>query len=270
MFFKKPGEKNKKMKKGICYIQKDSPVHRLDPRTKLLILILLSVSVLIDANLLRTLLLFGVVLFAAYISGLFSKWAGALRYILPFMIFIVVIDAFFCSFHSGTEFFSADFWIFHPRVTEGSVNFAASMGVRLLAIGGFSFLFIMTTSYSDFVKSLQAMKIPRMLSFSLGFALKSITSLSGDLHAIMDAQRSRGLEFDRDSIIKNSDKMFSLFVPMTVSVMNRSSNVCDAMQCRGYGSCREPTVHNPPVYGKNDFIAVFFVLIYIIFIHFFL
>lgn len=270
MFARKSGFQRKKMKKGICYIPNDSPVHRLDPRTKLFMLILLSISVLLDTDLLKTFLLFIAVIFAAYASGIFRQWVISLRFILPFLFFIVLIDAFFCSVHSGAVFFSADFWIFHPKLTQGSIIFAASMGLRLLAIGGFSFLFIMTTTYSDFVKSLRAMKFPGMLSFSLGFALKSVTSLSSDAGSIMDAQRSRGLEFDRDSIIKNREKIFSLFVPMTVSVMNRSSNVCDAMQCRGFGSCERTSIHNPVLLKKIDLVVFLAFLIYIILIHIFL
>ena len=258
------------MKKGICYIQNDSPVHRLDPRTKLLMLIFLSISVLFDTDLLKTFILFAAVIFAAYASGIFRQWIRSLRLILPFLFFIVLIDAFFCSVHYGAVFFSANFWIFHPMLTQGSLNFAASMGLRLLAIGGFSFLFIMTTTYSDFVKSLRAMNFPGMLSFSLGFALKSVTSLSADAGSIMDAQRSRGLEFDRDSVLKNREKMFSLFVPMTVSVMNRSSNVCDAMQCRGFGSCEKTTIHNPVLLKKIDLVVLLAFFIFIISIQIFL
>ncbi|MDE4908833.1 energy-coupling factor transporter transmembrane protein EcfT [Methanogenium marinum] len=264
--------KGQKKKKGILYIPGDSPVHSLDPRTKLLMLVVFSIMSFLTTNLFVMVLLLVCIVALAYTSGLFDKWVYSLRLLLPLIIFVFVMDLFFSHESAGAEFFSAQIWFIHAYATEGSLYFSASMIMRLLIIAGFSFLFIMTTKYSDFVKSLQSMKVPHIISFSLGYALSSTTTLSRDANNVIDAQKSRGLEFDRGSPVKKIDKLLSLFIPMTVIMLNRSNQVSDAMQCRGYGNAEKPSLYNAPVLGADDIMAIiviaFFTVLIIILIHF--
>ena len=93
--------------------------------------------------------------------------------------------------------------------------------------------------------------------------MKSINSLSHDASEIIAAQRSRGLVFNRELLLREPVRILSIFVPMVVTVMNRADQVSDAMQCRGYGLNKKPTMYTPPVMKKKDYIllsAVFVVL----------
>jgi energy-coupling factor transport system permease protein len=126
------------------------------------------------------------------------------------------------------------------------------MGLRLLSLAGISFLFIMTTSHDDLVRSLRTLKVPPTLSFSLGYALRSTTTLTEDTRHIMDAQRSRGLELDRGNFIRNRDKLAALFIPVTVSLLKRSKNTADAMQARGFRQSLHHSSYNPPRFGRPD------------------
>lgn len=243
------------MKRGISYINGDSIVHVLDPRTKLFILLLVSITAFLASDLIVIIPLFVLVSLLVCFSGLIRKWFAALRLILPLLIFIVIVELFFCPENSGEIFFSGHIGILNPVLSEGSISYSAFLGFRLLSIAGVSFLFIMTTSYSDFVKGLRLMRIPSVIAFSMGYALRATNLLSGDTRAVMDSQRSRGLEFDRNSVLKNRNKLLALFVPLTVTVLNRSSQVSDAMQCRGYGRGERETVYNPPFFKNYDFIV---------------
>ncbi len=176
--------------------------------------------------------------------------------LLPLFIFIIVINAFLPDVSWGPVYFSAEIGPFSPEITHGGLLFAAAMGIRVLAIGGVSFLFVMTTSYTDFVASLRASRLPPIIAFSLGYALKSMTALAEDLGNVMDAQRSRGLEFDRGTFIKNRGKFMALGVPMTVAVMNRARYVTEAMQSRGFASTARPTCYRPPRPGKSDLLLL--------------
>ncbi|GAB7016588.1 energy-coupling factor transporter transmembrane component T family protein [Methanogenium cariaci] len=266
------GAKGRKKKKGIVYIPGDSLIHSLDPRTKLLLLIVFSIMSFLTMNLLVMSLIFACIMALAYTSGLFRKWMHSLRLVIPLILFVFIIDLFFSYEHSGIELFSAQIGFIHAYATEGSLYFSISMVIRLLIIAGFSFLFIMTTRYSDFVKSLQRMRVPHVISFSLGYALSSTTTLSRDANNVIDAQKSRGLEFDRGSPIKKMDKLLSLFIPMTVIMLNRSSQVSDAMQCRGYGNAKRPSLYRAPALGTDDVqvlvVLVLFLILVLTLIHF--
>ncbi len=216
------------------YYPGDSFLHRLDPRTKLLALVVVSIVAFLFSALavLVLVVLFEVSL--AVTSGIAKKFLVALPLVSPLFILVIVLDSFFSKASSGPVWFSATIGFLHPEVTQAGIILALAMGFRLLAICSISILFLMTTSQDDFIRSLRGMRIPPTISFSLGYALRSTNTLTEDGSQIMDAQRSRGLELDRGNIIKNRNKLAALFIPATVSLLKRSKNTADAMQARGF------------------------------------
>lgn len=237
----------------LSFIPGDTFLHQMDPRTKLIALVLISLTALILTDLALMCVLWMVIVFLGILAGLGAPLLRAILVMLPFVIFVVVIDSFFAGDPTGIVFYSGQIWFFHPELTSGRIQFGITMGFRLLAIGCFSSLFVMTTDYHTFVNSLRGMKIPRTLSFSLGYGLHSTTALAEDVRNIMDAQRSRGMEFDKSLITKNRNRIMALGIPMTVSVLKRSRHVSDAMQSRGYGKNIRPGCHNPPHLKKIDY-----------------
>ena len=248
----------KKRKRGITYISGDSYLHRLDPRSKLFLLISISICSLLTSSFTVMAVIFLGVCLLASVSGVLREWSYSLRFFVPLLIFVVIIDAFFAAdYGTGTVIWSGQWWIFSPVLTTGRIAFAGAMMFRLLSIGGFSFLFIMTTPYNRFIQSLRGMHIPQILCFSLGYALRSVTQLSRDVRNIMDAQRSRGLEYNVKTLRKNPEFALSLAIPMVVSVLHRSEQVSDAMQCRGYGNGVSESVYRPAVFQCRDWIVLF-------------
>ncbi|WP_332450691.1 energy-coupling factor transporter transmembrane component T family protein [Methanoculleus sp.] len=242
--------------RAVGYIPADSFLHRLDPRTKLLTLIVISIAAFATTSPARTALLFAFVAGLAVAAGLSRPFSRSLLLLLPLLVFILAIDGLFPREAWGPVYFSAQVGPFSPEVTPGGLLFAAAMGLRVLVIGGISFLFVMTTSYTGFVASLRASRLPPVIAFSLGYALKSMTALTEDLRNIMDAQRSRALEFDRGTLIKNRKKFMALGIPMTVSVLNRARYVTEAMQSRGFASIARPTCYRPPRPGRCDLLLI--------------
>lgn len=227
-------------------------LHLLDPRTKLLMLITVSALALLFSSLPVLVLLVLFELALAGISRFIPRFLRALTLLSPLLLLVIVLDSFFSKVSSGPVWFSAQVWILHPEVTTGSVLFALSMGMRLLALAGVSVLFIMTTSPDDFVKSLRKTGFPPMLTFSLGYALRSTTALTMDTRQIMDAQRSRGLELDRGNLVKNPGRLAALFIPVTVSLLKRSDHTADAMQARGFSQSGVRSCYRSPVFGRPD------------------
>lgn len=261
----------KKRKRGITYIPGDSYLHRLDPRSKLFLLITVSLCSLLTSSFILMAVIFAVVCLLALVSGVLREWTYSLRFFVPLLLFVVIIDAFFAAdYGTGTVIWAGHWWIFSPVLTTGRIVFAGAMMFRLLSIGGFSFLFIMTTPYNRFIQSLRGMRLPQILCFSLGYALRSVTQLSRDVRNIMDAQRSRGFEYNAKTLRKNPELSLSLAIPMVVSVLHRSEQVSDAMQCRGYGNSASPSVYRPVSFQYRDWIVLFgsiVILIIFLFIH---
>jgi energy-coupling factor transport system permease protein len=256
MTFKSARPHRRRTRLAVGYLPVDSFLHRLDPRTKLVTVLAISIAALATTSPFRTGIIFAFVLGLAVTAGLGRQLVRSLVLLLPLIIFIVTIDSLFPRVSWGPVYFSWQFGSFHPKMTLGGLLFAATMGIRILAIGGMSLLFVMTTTYTDFVASLRVSRIPPLIAFSLGYALKSMTALYEDIRNVVDAQRSRGLEFDRGTPFKNRKKLLALGVPMTVSVLNRARTVTEAMQSRGFGSSPRPTCYRPPSPGRHDLLLV--------------
>jgi energy-coupling factor transport system permease protein len=253
------GRKHRQKKRAryrelISYEPGESFLHRLDPRTKIAALLAVSAAALFFSSLTSMAIILAVVILLALASGLGGRLYRAFFLILPFMAVIIILDSFFAKVSDGPVFFSAQLWILHAVLTPGSILFAVSMGLRLLAIAFFSFLFIITTSHDDFIRSLQGMRVPPTLAFSLGYALRSTTALSEDVANIMDAQRSRGLDFDAAGIVRSRTNLMAVFTPVTVSLLKRSKHVTDAMQSRGFLRSGQKTCYSAGRFGRDDLV----------------
>ncbi|MBP2145748.1 energy-coupling factor transport system permease protein [Methanofollis sp. W23] len=241
-----------KRERGVHYLKGSTWLHRLDPRTKLVALVLLSMAAMATEEPFPLLLVFVTVLAVAALSHLTRPFLWSLRLLVPVLLCIFIIDAFVPRVAWGTTYFSAEFLVFNLALSTGGILFSTAMCLRLLSVGGFSFLFIMTTAFSDFVRSLRASGLPNTLAFSLGYALRSVSALTEDIGNIMDAQRSRALEFDRENLFKNRHKILALAVPATISVLSRARQVSEAMQCRGFGASARPTCYQMQQTGWED------------------
>jgi len=229
-------------------------LHHLDPRTKMGGLIVISGLSLVQESLVPLLIALLFVLALAECSGLVSPLFRAYWRFSPLLLFIIVVDLLFPRTVTGTVYLSADLGLLHPTVSTGGLLFAAAMGVRLLTIGGFGVLFVMTTSCTAVIHALKTLGFPDTFTFSLGYALRSTTALSTDLGHIMDAQRSRGLDFERGSWMMKGEMLMALVIPMIIAVLNRARLVADALQARGFGSGARTTCFHPPHPGRRDLV----------------
>lgn len=244
-----------KSREKLRYIRGDSFMHRLDPRTKIFLLFAFVCSAMLTVDTALNLAIFAALLAMAYSSGAFRHWLKMLLRVAPLIAIIVVFDSLFSHVSWGPVLFSTQQWILRISVTPGSILYALTIGMRFLTIIGASSLFVMTTQFEDFVAGLRKLHVPYVLALSLGLALRSITLLTADLKAIVDAQRSRGLELDRN-ILKRADGMLSLAVPAVVCLIYRSRNVSSAMLCRGYGNVARPTIYSNLHAGSRDWAVI--------------
>jgi energy-coupling factor transport system permease protein len=91
----------------------------------------------------------------------------------------------------------------------------------------------MYTKFEDFTKALRKLGVPYTFAFSLGLAMRSLNYLTADVRNIMDSQRSRGLEMDKNSL-KNPQMYLALFVPIIICLINRSKNIAEALQVKAF------------------------------------
>lgn len=239
------------------YYAEDSAVHALDPRTKLMGVLVYVISLFIVNNPLVYLAFLGLLLF------LYRLAKVPLSYLLKGLkgIIILLIFTFFfrlvCT--PGTEI--AHVWIF--SVTREGVTKAVSLTARIaLMIAGASLLSYTTTpkAMADGLERafsfLEKIHIPiHDMAVIVMIAFRFIPIMLEEMNVLMDAQAARGVEFDKCSVFKKCKNVFTLLMPLFLSTVRRSSDLAMAMEARGYSGDRPMSRMFPLTYNKGDKIA---------------
>lgn len=220
------------------YVEKDSPVHRLDPLVKLLYVI---AAIALTYILPEPLFIAGV-LFVTLLLLLVGK---VFRNSLPiltlsmFLIFSLVIVQGFFHPDNVTELFSIGPLVFY----EEGLYVALVLVLRVLVmIGSFSVL-ILTTSPDEMVERL----IKKGMSPRIGHVILSVLQLIPQMRAttskITDAQRSRGMETE-GSMLTRIKAFFPLMGPVVLNSLNETKERSIALEMRGFGSSTKKTFLN--------------------------
>ena len=246
----------------------NSPIHKLDPRTKILLAIAYIVAVFLADSPVAFLflILFSVVI--VLISRISMR--VILRAIRP-ILFILIFTALSSLLMTvGEDEPLVSFWII--RIYTEGIYRAVLMGIRvILLIIGSSVLLTYTTSpiaLTDGIESLlsplKLFHIPvHIFAMMMSIALRFIPTLIEETEKIMNAQKSRGADFTTGSIVKRAKALIPLLVPLVISAFKRADELATAMECRCYRGDKKRTKLVKLQMHARDFLffAVFAALI---------
>ena len=95
----------------------------------------------------------------------------------------------------------------------------------------------LTDGINSLLRPLRVLKVPvDEFSLMLSISLRFIPNLLDETQKIMDAQRARGTEFGEGNIFRQMKTLVPIFLPLFVSSLNRSEELANAMEVRGYQS----------------------------------
>lgn len=212
-------------------------IHKLDPRTKLLLTIAYIVLLFIVRNPLP--MLGCTVLALAFVAIAHIPPKIVLKGVKPILIlvaFTAVINMFYTD--GGTVLF--DWWIF-KLTTKGLVT-SAVLCVRIVCLIVTTSLLTYTTSpiaLTDAIEyllgPLKYIKVPvHDFAMMMTIALRFIPTLVEETDKIMNAQKARGADIDHGSLIARVKAMIPVLIPLFVSAFRRASDLATAMECRCY------------------------------------
>lgn len=245
------------------YYPADSPVHKLDSRTKILITLLYMVMIFVVDGFVGfgILLLFNV--FLLYLSKIPPKFIfKGLKPILFFVIFTVVLNMFMTD---GRVAFRLFFW----DVTYEGIFTAIFMALRIIfLVIGTSFL-TYTTSPITLTDGIERLLSPfrrigvpaHELAMMMSIALRFIPTLIEETDKIMKAQKARGADFETGSLIKRGKSLVPILVPLFISAFRRAEELATAMEARCYNGGEHRTRLKELRYTKLDAYAWIFMLI---------
>lgn len=245
-----------------------SLIHRLDPRTKIILATLFIVAVFVANNPISFLLLLATTVILIAISRIsFKVILKSIKPIVFILIFTAILNILMTK-GAGEPLLS--FWII-SIYTEGIAR-AVMMALRvIILIVGSSILLTYTTSpisltdgLESLLSPLKAVKLPvHTFAMMMSIALRFIPTLVEETEKIMNAQKSRGADFTTGSLAQRAKALIPLLVPLFVSSFKRAEELATAMECRCYRGDKNRTKLVKLEYRGLDFVfmGVFLLLL---------
>ena len=239
------------------YFPGDTVVHRLDPRTKILLVLVYIVLTFSIGN------FAGYILFALFTAGviLISKVPPkfVLKGIKPIMIFIIITGLFNLFLTPGEPIFT--WWIF--TITKEGVRFAIFMVLRLFFLILGTTMLTLTTSPIALTDGIERLLSPfkrigvpaHELAMMMSIALRFIPILMEETDKIIKAQSARGADFESGNIIRRAKSMIPILIPLFISAFRRADELATAMECRCYRGGENRTRLKELKYGHIDGMA---------------
>ncbi len=234
-----------------------SPLHRLDPRTKILLAIAFIVSIFLVSTPTEFIILLSVVITLVLSSGIsFNVILKGIKPIIFVLIFTAIINIFMTKGESEPLL---QWWIF--KIYKEGIIRAAFMSLRvILLIVGTSVLLTYTTSpisltdgIENLLSPLKKIGVPvHVFAMMMTIALRFIPTLVEETEKIMNAQKSRGADFSSGSLIKRAKALIPLLVPLFVSSFKRADELATAMECRCYRGDKNRTKFVKLAYRRID------------------
>ena len=219
------------------YFPGNSPVHRMDPRTKLILLVGYIVALFTAENWISYASVFLFLGITVAISTIPLKaFVSGMKPLVMILIFTGVLNIFFTT----GENIALKFWII-TIYWEGIVR-AIFMMVRILMLITGTFLLTYTTSpialtdgLESLLSPLKKIKLPvHELSMMMCIALRFIPTLIEETDKIMSAQKARGADFESGKLIQRVKALVPILVPLFISAFRRADELATAMECRCY------------------------------------
>lgn len=241
------------------YFPGKSPIHSLDPRTKLILTVLYITGVFVANNPLGFLILTALTLALIAMSGISFKvlWKS----IKPLLVILLITASIniFMTVGDGEPLLDLGF----ARIyTEGVVK-AFFMAYRVIVvIIGTSILLTYTTtpiSLTDGIESLlsplKKLNVPvHAFAMMMSIALRFIPTLVEETEKIMNAQKSRGADFSNGTLVQRAKALIPILIPLFASSFKRAEELATAMECRCYRGDTNRTKLVKLEFKKRDYI----------------
>jgi len=238
-------------------------VHRLDPRTKILLMVVYIVIVFLVKTLwifaLPTALLIAMFLFARVPASYFFSSLKPMRWLLVFMF---VINLFVTT--GETVLFA---WKF-IRLTQEALEQAVYITLRLaLLVAGTSILTLttspiaLTDGLEKLMSPLRKLRFPaHELAMMMTIALRFIPTLMEETDRIQKAQMARGADFESGNLFQRAKSMIPILVPLFVSAFRRADELAMAMESRCYHGGEGRTRMRELHFHAGDLVATLLLL----------
>lgn len=218
------------------YFPGNTPIHRMDPRTKLLLTMVYIVALFLCKGFFSYAVALVFLVTAVAVSHIRLK--ALFKGLKPLLILIAFTALLNLFYTDGTVL--VRFWIF--KITREGVRNACFLVLRIVMLVAGTFLLTYTTSPISLTDGLESLLSPlkkikfpvHELSMMMSIALRFIPTLIEETDKIISAQKARGADFESGNLLARAKAMIPILVPLFISAFRRADELATAMECRCY------------------------------------
>ena len=245
------------------YLDRNTWIHRLDPRTKIIgVLITFAICLCFNHPLYMAAISLSILLIAISAKALLNFWR--LRFIL--ILLIAFSTAMWPFFAKGPT----SLWSLGPlQVSQESFLYGIAMGLRLATFVGTGLIFLSTTRNEELTNGLIRMGCPYSIAFALSTALRLVPTFAGAGATIIQAQVSRGLDLESGNIFSRVRKFIPQAVPLFIYAIRHTNLLAMALESKGFNPQSKRTLYYEPRMRGTDYftlaflMAIFAILLYV-------
>lgn len=226
------------------YVPRNTIIHKVDPRVKLFLMIVLMVAVFLSyGSYVSTLIVDGLILVLILSILLLSKIQirqifSSLKVLWLTMILLFIINIFIPN---GNYSFALCNWNGFSIYLE-SIFQSIKIIVRIAMMILLTLILTATTKTTDisyafewYLSPLKLIKIPvSIFAMIISLTLRFIPTILEETARLKKAQESRGVDFEHGKLSRKLRAMFSLLIPLLISSLSRSNELAEALTVRGY------------------------------------
>lgn len=235
------------------YLDLNTFIHRLDPRTKITIFLLTFVAILLFEDPLWMLPVAFLVVLQLVVSRSLVN-LGRIRYVL-----IVLTISSLILWNLFSNGVTPLFWIFELE----SFLFAVARTMLMVLMISTGMVLISTTRTEELVLGMIRMGMPYRVGFAISTSLRMVPTIASSTVTISQAQRSRGLDLDSGNIIERVRKFLPLLVPVFISSIRNTNIFGMALESKGFGAREKRTFYLKLQMRTADYAVLVFAFLFI-------
>ncbi len=253
------------------YTSYNTFIHRLDPRNKVLMMIIIFVAIFLKFDLWSTnLIISGLLFILIIVLMLISKisFKQLLKAILSMWLLLLVLMAIYI-FVPNSTYIRPAFKIGNLQIYYDAFYLCGYIILRLFMMLSITMIMTSTTKPMDLTRALEwYMKPLKIIHFpaheiamTISIALRFIPTILQETSRIIKAQSSRGVDFNHGGLIKKFRAVIALIIPLFISAIERSEELANAMEARSYNPRAKRTSYRTLRFQLKDLISLLIVLI---------
>jgi energy-coupling factor transport system permease protein len=223
------------------YVPAATPLHRLHPVTKLGLLgALIVAAFVVDRPALLLPLPIAVVGLSVLGRGVENLKRFRAMFVLVFVFTVVIWSFFYRGAHAPTH---------------AGFLFGLSTAIRLDTFLATGLLFLTTTRVEEVAYALGRLGVPYTVGFTLTLAFRLVPVFFDAALTVVQAQRCRGLSFERGGLVARLRRFVPVIVPVLIGALRRADRMAMALELRGFNSGRPRTTYLRARAGWPDVVA---------------